>query len=1649
MYSQLNNKVIRDSSPPELARYFQTQLRSANWRTISNQLISSVETGAIPPDVFQVWLAVCKDADAIVAAIRQTVSILARHVAIRRFGKWLRTDAGFSAIWKAIGDVRGVVELMSTFSVHHISTLCETISLSCKATGALSPRQSAISKLYNTLCGNGEISNPDTRPLEHLYRQLIPACNVETALAYTKDRGPGRRVADAHSAAYEMKAMQQLFPSKGEAKKISDCTCLLNRDRRFALSVLTRITTDSKALQFNGDVLVKDLIIPLLRRLHNVHNHDDTNRVLILTLQCAQKEANVAKAIVVDARFAPEHKTVIFYATRHWKRSPGRQDAEKLLSGLIAVVPERQLASLNSVASLAQTVEPVLRYPLLRLFLLNARWWGIDISAETKSVETKLSEETDERWPVEFFLDLHAPAALRLFKIIANARPDGNFISTTSPLLERRVITALSIGGNSVDPDIMAAYLESRVATTVDEESNWFSRAKKGLSERKNKASNSREWEERADWATSALKLAIATSSLGLYADTLLWARRFNRDAQTVGRLYVSQHISTEEGLDLLSGIPTNKLKHKLPSLEVARTAVSKSNDIMFELLETAGMSIKEPSFVERNWAAVKTFPADVLYRRLERTQLMQEKYGWSDDSVISAIWEPTIEFLVKMEQFGLSPENERLHLNSVSGPLEGWAAVKPTKSTCFFLDRLAERRNEIWTKVRRTAYPTTTTLRQPWPTGLPIQILCPRVDLATFGLHKMPYLQPRCEAVVFSDSSLLSPPPDDEATREAIGVFVDSYTYALRIYLLSAEDKQERDLRLNKAWAHATTTLTGTRMSAEEAVAFWVENAFCSIQCCLGLKDGLERLGLVPERKPIMPELPEPDDASPVEWNPWPNWIMSENKSRDLPKTTIDCLLVPGRTYLLNSKRISTPLRHREVKTPGRRHPRIWQIPGSYETPLPGATRDALITACISYINTKYGSDSSLLLKPFPSETDIRIPALYLDTEFLEAHGTPNANWQMEILSRFSSRIPLPTISQLAKSLLGRLNGSDKEDPIVREAAMAIIKQLVRSDRPEIARHLVQYVVLDRQDDSSWHRHLVNIRFLKSLSVEHAKEFIADICAEIQQRQAQFAADQVKRKAERHERRSDPSDSEPPPKQAEGESQSATLMIKVSTIKMIAQLLRGADFIDQKFACDILEKLLNSSSHPDVQFAIVDGLVSSLVHSKKSSVREHVYEILEKTVIPIVSSINERRPPKEKEWLSAETGVGDIPEIYEGNTMDTLPPIMSLLWMTRAQWKDDTPEYQEWLTRVLIPIIERSAAENVRWVALFAKRHEFEMPEHYLPALPAKRKLLLDYWSSVPQALTKANFETLKCYFMVNFKPHHKLRAANDAVKKDGDFLRSNAGKHWLYLWDNPDYAAFNDCGITPIVNCLLRMDNTSQNDLTVTEVQDFISYIVADLTAKADVRFFNRLMTCFANTTRDNKARWTTNCLPLLGRVIRDIDRLRTEAWQRDPHRAPARLPETFSIKLKILGDKHRDPGVGDVPAQTEISEFVTDLYAMVQDLVAGEEPYHMEWRRVLSKVETMFDRDNYPRAAVTIAEAADAQVPKLADYLMMELAENLFEQQATTQEKEVVERTKVLLEGWIKSPVEHVRLAGEDTLEYLIDQGKVHNGWFGHNS
>ncbi|KAH9907601.1 hypothetical protein F4778DRAFT_778024 [Xylariomycetidae sp. FL2044] len=241
----------------------------------------------------------------------------------------------------------------------------------------------------------------------------------------------------------------------------------------------------------------------------------------------------------------------------------------------------------------------------------------------------------------------------------------------------------------------------------------------------------------------------------------------------------------------------------------------------------------------------------------------------------------------------------------------------------------------------------------------------------------------------------------------------------------------------------------------------------------------------------------------------------------------------------------------------------------------------------------------------PFPSQSDVRIPGFCLAEEFLEEMKKDNDSGDYTLAIKYA---PVHILILLAKSLLSSWKTNPSEGREIRHTLVETIKYIPNGDCPSAACSFVQQVVLDIQEESLWHRQLLRVGFLRRPAAPDAKKFFRDIATEIQDRLSQVELDEAERNTPKGQ------DSQGP-------------LVKITTIKLLAHMLREVDYMDREFAAEVLAGLLirGDNAVPGIDFL----------------------DIFETHAIGIASSMNELSPTTEEESIDASRG-GPLPVVYD-----------------------------------------------------------------------------------------------------------------------------------------------------------------------------------------------------------------------------------------------------------------------------------------------------------------------------------------------------------------------------------------------------------------
>ncbi|KAI1824943.1 hypothetical protein F4861DRAFT_538604 [Xylaria intraflava] len=1594
MEHQLSNKLIRSKAGNRLAlaEYFSNILPSVGWRAISDHLIESVRLGALPPNVFGQWLDVCHESDAVVAAMTQTASAHGRRKGIKAFGAWLRRKDGFHSIWNSVGGVEGMLRLMADMCVNDVEYLCKMIQNSSGSLTVLESRQEAISTLFGALTGTIEsIPNPDKRPLGEAYQKMIPACAPDVASkAIDAPHRLRKSVLHARPALFEAAALAAMFPQEGQGRTVRSYDHLIGHSWRFAFAILQRLAKDKLALERNKDMVIDPVATFLSRRLYHVRGDSGMReQVLRLVVDCVRQHPPIARFLV-----GGRGRSLIFYAVRLWGRSKNpeaRSQIEQHLVSLLAALPSHVY---EVDVEWLKAVVPELRFRLLRLILLHVQCFQLDIEVRSTENDEKLARI--KSWNPSIFMVLPEKQGLELLERLASLHPDDTFL-------------------NGDLEETMKHFKEP----VRNEE--YYAEKRKSLKDLMEKAASQREPSDRGYQATRALLFTVEMQSLALFHETILWARRFIRDPRFPLHFYDAGVFCKQDTIDMLSGIalpPTvNSKKWQKPLTPVAFGQscenIPEANKIMLLLYETASMSLREPSFNQWHWRDVLSLPAKIVRTRMERAHELQERSTITDSQLFEIIWTPTIEFLLEIERFSFEHGGaDALDTNSICGPIGSLGLVSGAKPASYaFLDQLALRRDEIWHQLRLKRDPNTADLDTPWPKGLPIQALTPDANWS-----HMPYLQSRARDTVFMESSIaLQPAPDEDSNEQLVGTigrFIDSYPYALKVYVKSGSSGKDRQQRIGHAWNHAVTKLTGTRMQGKEILRFW-EAVFHFILYSLdefrpALRD------LAPELQVQVANIPVSEDNYPVEWNPDPGFRSDREKSRLLSPVVLDCMLDLKVISSSDNPYGDNPYRKPSAETKEYSRSNIFD---SFED----EDLESLTPAALAYINTKYGCDKSFLLEPFPSKADVMIPAFFLDQDFLEVVSKDMDDFR---LVRIASFAPIPLLARLAESVFA-MYGLDR--PGAQTIVIGLIRHISFSDQPTAALDLIRRVILDHQEVSSWHQYIVRPRFLRTLGPRDALDFFRDLSSEIQARLV----------AQKNQTRPKKGPNQTPAK-GSGEDAVKPHYVKVTTVKLIARILRNATYFDPQFACDVLLGILKTAWHVDIRIAVINSLLSMLGTGStlEPRIADTILEAIEQHVVPIASALNEIRPETEDDWLEAESG-NELPRIVDRPSPRALPPILELLVNAKDYWKEGTSSRHNWVSRILTPIVEKSTANNRRWTKLFVARHKLAIDPATLPALPTIPSLLFRLFTSDLASFNKANFEILKQYSLAHLQMADSLEAAKEKLIDDnppGTELPNDI-QQWKSLWwpSNPFQR-----GLGQIIERLgaPSPDSPIADHPSLQSLQEFVLDAADIMIKNSRVGDFETLIHLISSISPHHQIPGAGNCISLLEILLRRVDNLRTLEWQCNASRKPERLPGTFKIKTAIFELKrtlNRRTETGGI----DHGAAAADITALITDIVEEEPFYHETWPALKPIIMKTIFRNDYTESALTLATSIPVEDIRLTlvDLLKSEVVDDLLHKAGNIHDDDgVKERVSTLLRRWANSPVERIRLRGTATAKLL---------------
>ena len=822
MGSDLNNKVLRNSNDAELVTYFRGVLRYVGNKSVSDHLLAGIYSEALPLRILPVWLNGFANEISLAAALQYEHSITARKIAIKRFGRRLK-GRNVAGLWDAIGGTQGLIDLFQRLSVHDVALFCRMLARSSTWSTGQSARRERLTELLKGLASDyfldTQYENSERRPLLRYYSFMVPACTTDMVQAWqqndTLPQPDGYRLYQAHPYHFQGECVRRLRTSKDETFSLPVYEPLMDslpplpankemsESMRFSLGILVYLEKSRNTNVLPAEIFSK-IAHPLLRRLERRRSTSGVRfEVLRLLVSYMQARPSLSEQLSLCG------DETINHAVRLWNLYPNQQD-ETLVS-LIELIPRDKSATLCDVADILDKTSARHRYRLLTILLQHLQHFGMHLSDDDDLKRCK------DKWPVQVFLSLPRDEAHRLLErlvLLRSADTDG-FLGWYK--LGNQVPSIFSC----LNIDVLELYLSQDKPDMLEKVQNI-------VAKHRQTAAKSREQTERLSWAKVVICCAIASGSLDLFEETLMWARRFNKDPLTVRELYADTTVHAKEALDLISGLSTISETHAVSALQF-QESVKYGNRIMLLLLETACQCLCEPSFNRSDWNHVLKLFDSVTRLRIKGSLNLKQRLHLSEQELYDIVWRHTLDTLIQAERIGLQEGCQNLQFNRLGGPLSShwaWAHLKFktfNPASCRFIDNLAERRNELWESYRQAVHPSVVTLENPWTHGLPMQALLPFDRDFSGYVQDMPFLfQRACDTVFMEPTIALGRIPEDDDTTNAIGAFVDDYRAALHFFVRAHKSSTEQIRSANEAWDYAFKSLTGRRMNEMEAVGFW-----------------------------------------------------------------------------------------------------------------------------------------------------------------------------------------------------------------------------------------------------------------------------------------------------------------------------------------------------------------------------------------------------------------------------------------------------------------------------------------------------------------------------------------------------------------------------------------------------------------------------------------------------------------------------------------------------------------------------------------------------------------------------------------------------------------------------------------------------------
>ncbi|KAK1983641.1 hypothetical protein LZ30DRAFT_769287 [Colletotrichum cereale] len=351
-----------------------------------------------------------------------------------------------------------------------------------------------------------------------------------------------RRLWRCHRDRHKQDFLRELLSPDAGKEKFEAHIVLFGGNVQYYGEVISILSAKEGYIQIPSDFTAR-FVMPLLRRLlRGRYDNETRDDYLDRTIRCFQRREGL---LANEVHVQPE--MVLQYTIRHLVsvQGDGKKEMDSGVAKLLVLLPTKKhmfrLDDIYQGIIVPRNLTPEARYDLLRPFFRHVK--GYEMSLEDNSAPGLAKFQNlptrNDTWPTRLFFSIDIKSGRALFERLVTAHPHGDFLKPDYGAGEKTVAQQTRAPGEDTrgDVEIVRCLLNQSYSSESRDEA-WLNRARSVVEERKKKSQQLREASDRAFWAKSALNVCFAAGALGMVADTVLWARRFNKDFLIVKEPY-------------------------------------------------------------------------------------------------------------------------------------------------------------------------------------------------------------------------------------------------------------------------------------------------------------------------------------------------------------------------------------------------------------------------------------------------------------------------------------------------------------------------------------------------------------------------------------------------------------------------------------------------------------------------------------------------------------------------------------------------------------------------------------------------------------------------------------------------------------------------------------------------------------------------------------------------------------------------------------------------------------------------------------------------------------------------------------------------------------------------------------------------------